>query len=444
MPSIDSNLQTIHIFFSIYALNCFSKRRKYNTKAPNKEAEMKNPEKTKKDRRFCRRFLYLLGAAIIIWIVYSWIVVSGYKLLELVPGEVAPDYIEFRGAAHIHTNYSHDGHGEIDEVLSIAREIGLDFIVISDHNNMGSWELSRKRTTERPILLVGNELSTDAGHLLGYGLHSRRDSYPDGHQAAIDEVHKDGGIAVIAHPTRRKTSWKDIYAEGIDGMEVMNFEDFIFSAPKMKILLMLPQAFIDQRAAFASLIEYPTASIKLWDDMGREKKVIGFGGTDAHGPLAFGIPAYRHLLGTVNIHIVARKLPDFNLTGELIEKSLKNGNFYLSVDCIAVSRHIDFRLQRTDNTSLLIGEGTSSIKQGYSLVFNASLPAGSITNLIRNGKMIEQFSGKHFTYPVIEPGAYRVEVIIPERNNPYGSDKLWAITNHIYIGQKTNIKEQSK
>jgi hypothetical protein len=404
---------------------------------------MKSLKKPKKNLNFCKCFLRLLGAVIIIWIIYSWIVVSGYKPLELVPGEVAPDYAEFRGAAHIHTKFSPDGHGSIEEVLSTAHEIGLDFLVISDHNHMGSWDSSRKRTGAKPLLVVGNELSTDAGHLLAYNLNSRRDAFPDEHRLAIKKVHEDGGITVIAHPTRHKTPWTDVSASGIDGMEVMNFEDFIFSAPKMKILMMLPQAFMNQRAAFASIIKYPAAGISLWDEMGREKKIIGFAGTDAHGPLIFGFPAYRHLLGTLNIHIVARKLHDFWLTEKFIRESLKNGNFYMSVDCIAISRHIDFRLLRSNKTSLLIGEETSSIQPGDNLVFSATLPYGCITNLIKDGKLIKKSSGNHFAYPVKAQGAYRIEVIIPKDHNPYGEDKLWVITNHIYIKKITTIKQRS-
>jgi hypothetical protein len=398
---------------------------------------MKNSKKQKKNRHFCRWFLRLLGTAVIIWIAYSWIAVSGNKPLDLIPGKTAPDYVEFRGAAHIHTTYSHDGHGDIKDVLATAREMGLEFIVISDHNNMGSWDLSRKRTGAKPLLVVGSELSTDAGHLLAYNLNSKNDSFPDEHQAAIDEVHKDGGIAVLAHPTRRKTPWTDVSANGIDGTEVMNFEDFIFSANKFKLFLMLPQAFINQRAAFASIIEYPVAGIKLWDDLSSKKKTIGFAGTDAHGPLALGLPAYRHLLGTLNIHIVARKVPGLKLTEEFIKKSLRNGNFYLAVDCLAISRHIDFRLVRSDKTSFLIGEETSSAQPGDTIVFNGSLPAGSVTRLMRNGELLGRFGGDHFSYPVTSDGAYRAEIIVHPDNNNLTQEKIWVITNHIYIGKTT-------
>lgn len=400
---------------------------------------MKNKEKLKKKSFTRRLFCRLLLLAICLWAGYTVILLVQSKPLDLIPGRIAPDYTEFRGAAHIHTTFSHDGHGDIKDVLETAKDIGLEFIVISDHNNMGSWDLSLKRKGEKPLLIVGNELSTDAGHLLGYNLNTKRDSFPDAHRSAIDEVHKDGGIAVIAHPTRRKTPWTNVKAEGLNGTEVMNFEDFIFSANKFMLFIRLPQAFISQRSAFASIINYPEAGIKLWDEMGREKKIIGFAGTDAHGPLIPGFPSYRNLLGTINIHIVAKKNPDLKLSEEFVRRSLQNGNFYMAVDCIAVSRHIDFRFQRSNGASFLIGEEATSAQAGDKIIFSASLPDGSVTRLMRNGELLKVFEGNRFEYPVIADGAYRAEIVInPDGDSSNG--KIWAITNQIYIGKVTADK----
>lgn len=393
---------------------------------------MKN-KNTKKGHGLCKWSFRCLAAVLVIWIVYSWIAVSGYQPIDLIKGEVSQDYAEFRGAAHIHTHFSHDSRGKIEDILSYAKDIGLEFIVISDHNNMGCWDIGKKRNGKMPLLIAANELSTDAGHLLGYNLNTKRNIFPDDHNEAVKEIHKDGGIAVIAHPARRKTQWKDIDTDGIDGSEVMNFEDFIFGSPKIKLIWMLPRVFMSQKAAFSSLIEYPSSTIKIWDELNQKKKTIGLAGTDAHGPLFLGIPAYEALLGTLNIHIVAAKRIGFHLTEDFIRESLKNGNFYMAVDCIAISRHIDFRLRRSDGTSVLIGGEASSVLPGDNLTFEASLPAGSVTNLIKDGQIIKKFSGNHFSYNVAVKGAYRVEVIIPEEYNNYGKDMIWIITNHIYI-----------
>jgi hypothetical protein len=399
---------------------------------------MKSLKKSKKNRGFFKWFLRLLGAVIIIWIVYSWIVVSAYKSLELVPGKVAPDYAEFRGAAHIHTTFSHDGHGTPSEIIKIAKEIGLDFIVINDHKSMGAWELSKKRGNEQPLMLVGAEISTDIGHLLAYNMQSKRNIFPDSAQAAIDLVREVKGIAVTAHPVRRMNPWRNFSVKGIDGIEIMNFEDSIYNVSMLKILYLLPQGFINQRGAFEFISEYQAEGIRLWDELNKKQKTLGFAGNDAHGPLIFGFPAYRHLLGTVGIHIVARKTQEMSFTKKILEESLQNGNFYISIDGIAISRHIDFRLVRKDGTSLLIGDETNSILPGDNFVFAASLPEGCMTKLFKNGVAVKTFTRDKFTYPVSEPGAYRIEVIIPKENNPYGRDKIWVITNHIYIKNKTN------
>ena len=43
--------------------------------------------------------------------------------------------IEYIGAAHIHSIFS-DGTGEIPEIAGFADEVGLDFILLTDHNTL--------------------------------------------------------------------------------------------------------------------------------------------------------------------------------------------------------------------------------------------------------------------------------------------------------------------
>jgi len=103
--------------------------------------------------------------------------VSNYQALPVRSGTIPEDYAEYRGVIHIHTTYS-EGAGTPEEVLNAAKLAGLDFIIISDHNSMEYWEKDRKINTLTPLLLMGVEISTKDGHLLGLGLqqsqrHSR-------------------------------------------------------------------------------------------------------------------------------------------------------------------------------------------------------------------------------------------------------------------------------
>src|SRR3989338_7790784 len=44
----------------------------------------------------------------------------------------------FRGAFHVHTEYSHDSKASLELVIKTARKAGLDFVVVTDHNNLNA------------------------------------------------------------------------------------------------------------------------------------------------------------------------------------------------------------------------------------------------------------------------------------------------------------------
>ena len=68
---------------------------------------------------------------------------------------------------HVHTTLS-DGGGTPEEVIAAARAAGLAFVAITDHNNLDAKPLEGYR--DGVLVLVGAELSTPAGHVLGLGL----------------------------------------------------------------------------------------------------------------------------------------------------------------------------------------------------------------------------------------------------------------------------------
>lgn len=108
----------------------------------------------------------------------------------------------FRIDLHVHTDASLDGRSSLPALAAAAKAAGLDAMAVTDHN----------LCTPVPeelygvLMIPGCEVSTRAGHILGLFLEGplelgalRRDGLPDA-QAAIDEIHRRGGIAVLAHP----------------------------------------------------------------------------------------------------------------------------------------------------------------------------------------------------------------------------------------------------
>ncbi|NJD78278.1 MAG: PHP domain-containing protein [Candidatus Methanoperedens sp.] len=126
---------------------------------------------------------------------------------------------------HIHSNHSSDSNLKVDDILKKAIKAGLDGIAICDHNTVTGSYLARKRVRDLnlPLIVIpGIEVSTKEGHLLILGI---RENIPPGLTAgeAIRIARKKGGLAVAAHPFKKKESVGNIDGIGdMDAIETFN------------------------------------------------------------------------------------------------------------------------------------------------------------------------------------------------------------------------------
>ncbi len=106
---------------------------------------------------------------------------------------------------HMHTTYS-DGCATIDELLEhVQMHMQLDVIAITDHDQIEGALRARDLWAEgsyRFDFVVGEEVTTKEGHLLGLFIEKRIQSGLS-MERSIDLIHEQGGLAVIAHPLHR-------------------------------------------------------------------------------------------------------------------------------------------------------------------------------------------------------------------------------------------------
>jgi predicted metal-dependent phosphoesterase TrpH len=106
-----------------------------------------------------------------------------------------------RADLHIHSLAS-DGVSSVAEILAAAEAAQLDVIAIADHERidaaLAAQAISQARSL-RVQVIVGEEISTRGGHLVGLFMkerirpwHSLRDS--------VARVHDQGGLAIVPHP----------------------------------------------------------------------------------------------------------------------------------------------------------------------------------------------------------------------------------------------------
>jgi predicted metal-dependent phosphoesterase TrpH len=104
---------------------------------------------------------------------------------------------------HVHSEDSYDGHEPVELLLEQAAEVGLDGIVVTDHDRIAeSLRAAELAPAYGLVGLPGVEVSTADGHLLALGV---RTLPPRGRPLSetVGWVHDAGGVAVVPHPFQR-------------------------------------------------------------------------------------------------------------------------------------------------------------------------------------------------------------------------------------------------
>jgi len=143
--------------------------------------------------------------------------------------DVSPRW--FAGALHLHTNHS-DGTIGPNAVAAAARDAGLAFIAITDHNN--TTHRLEPIESHAPLRIVGEELTTPAGHANVWGLRPGawidfRISPNDPGAAGVvngfvEAAHREGALFSINHPDGDcgGCAWEQVIPTGLDAIEIWN------------------------------------------------------------------------------------------------------------------------------------------------------------------------------------------------------------------------------
>ena len=129
---------------------------------------------------------------------------------------------EVRMDLHIHTSASPDSLGDIITRIKRAKEAGLDIIAITDHNAVNQ-KIRGKRIIEKDSvkLLVGEEISTDKGEVIGLFLKKPIKQGKLGY--VLDEIKSQEAIVVLPHPFKRsRIVHYPEFLKDIDLIEVWN------------------------------------------------------------------------------------------------------------------------------------------------------------------------------------------------------------------------------
>jgi hypothetical protein len=312
----------------------------------------------------------------------------------------------WRGDLHMHTVHS-DGNWTIGELISSARNTGLDFIVITDHNTASHHEEIARLTkgSRQPLVLRGEEITTYGGHTNAWGLPAG--AWIDfrtrpGDTSRISNIaaqaHRAGALISINHPFAAcgGCSWSyDAAARDFDSVEVWNGD----------------WDFTDEPA------------LKMWDKILQSgRHITAIASSDSHRPdTPIGKPSTH-----VAIPVLSQQALLNAIRGGHVFLSDGSGRVVLTFEAEPASPKTKSRAAIGDQIRL---PAPGPVRF---LVTVRAAPADATISLISNGEVIRRFDAKPDAKPqVIEidcsrDSYFRLEV--RARTNA-----MLALTNPIYI-----------
>lgn len=334
--------------------------------------------------------------------------------------ELEDSYQDLAGVIHVHTNASHDAHGTFEDVVRVANAQGLNYVIITEHNNLRRLREDQQGWHGAVLVLIGTEISTRSGHYLALNVRDEIDRYQPT-QAVIDAVNQQGGFGFIAHPYFAKGRWKDWTVTGVTGIEGYNAAHDTLDENKLRLALWT--LFSPRDPFYLSILDRPYDPLAMWDRLIAQRgRMVGIGSSDAHEFHALGVKfaPYEDLFHLIRTHLL---IPNgAPLDADHLYDALKQGHAYFAMDLVAEVREFTFLAHRGEKVLGIMGD---EVTLTPNLELTATLPAPAILTLMKDGQAIATKIGSSWSVPVTEPGAYRLEAA--------RIDKPWIFSNPIYV-----------
>ncbi|HVB37674.1 MAG TPA: hypothetical protein VND92_04020, partial [Vicinamibacterales bacterium] len=284
------------------------------------------------------------------------------KARTLPPPSWTPAHTDVRGVYHIHTDRS-DGSGTIDQVAAAAARAGLQFIIITDHG--GGTELDPPAYRSGVLCLDNNEISTSGGHYVALGMHEA--PYPLGGDPrdVVADVARFGGFGIVAHPYSAKPELQwHAWNLPFDGIEWLNADSERRQRSGAQLLAALAHYPFRPAETIVSLFTRPVRSLARWDELTRQRRIVGLAAADAHARIGFGgdpqtdgtllrLPGYQASFEAFSIHAEL----DHPLTGhpvadaQAVLAAIEAGHVYSSIDGLAAPAAFQFTARSGSHTA---------------------------------------------------------------------------------------------
>ncbi len=379
-----------------------------------------------------------------------------------------PRFYDYAGAMHIHSTYS-DGAGTVEEIAAAANRAGLDFLVLCDHSTLQAHTDGKGGWRGKTLVLIGTEITTDAGHLLALGVPDSFVPAPHDAEAAQSAIQQSGGLGFVALPCDLKDHWRDFsrMQDGI-GLEVFNLSAIARTKINLPGLVEVWRRYKSRspQRAFDLVAARPAPELRLWDHLtaapgpGRSaRRVVGIASLDAHAVMKFArrsypFPTYEETFRTLRTHLLTTEPLSHGESSRkeaaekdsvLVYSALGLGHCYMAYDHYADPTGFTFEAGPADPSvdqmpAALMGDAltlpSETAAQPAAFVLTAQAPrTRSLVRLYQDGRLVAAARGGRLDYVVRTPGVYRIEVFLYRRRIGslcFGA-KPWIFSNPIYV-----------
>jgi hypothetical protein len=371
----------------------------------------------------------------------------------------------YRGVLHVHSYWSHDSEGTLNDLVSAAKYSGIDFIFLTDHPKGNSDTIPRGYNGYYDGVLI--EPGSEKQGFDAWPLDTAIIDWNINKDSISKNIVSDGGLIFYAH-TEEPHNWSNPWYQG---MEIYNFHADTkdeYLAPQICNFIVNGNRY--RHWALRQMFDEQADILALWDSLNTTRKIVGIAAEDIHenqnlrarylkdgrvewvGPNAnvldtmdvkfwnrwlFNVPdengwifrwmidTYREGFSYITNYVIADTLSAHSLA-----EHLKKGHVYTAFKSLAdASGFMFFSLNQNDSVEGITGDSLT-LEQVKSL--NAVSPYPGQFRLVHDGKTVDISSGNIYEYSwsdLIEKGAYRIEVHIKlkEKYIP------WIYSNPVYV-----------
>lgn len=342
---------------------------------------------------------------------------------------------EYIGAIHMHSVFS-DGSGKVEDIVADANEVGLDYVMLTDHNTLRALKEGYEGWYNDTLLLVGCEINDkeNKNHYIAFGIDETFSTRLSAKEY-VAKVKEAGGIGFTAHPHEKRSSmkehpafpWTEWDSKDFTGMEIWNHMSEWMEG------LTEENKYNRFVHPLRSILQPSEETLAKWDELNLGRRVVGIGGVDAHahkinvlGFFEVEVFPYKVLFKSVRTHILTNEplnKDDVAKPKELLYDSLRQGRCFISNYYHGDAKGFRF-FAEADDKIFHMGDPVPLNGDVKLRIFLPNI-TGTI-KLIRNGKVIDETENIDSEFIISKKGAYRVEI--------YLEGKAWIFSNHIRIG----------